>query len=69
MELRKTIAEMRPHLMPEGMEWPRYESGEPVRIGGTVADELGHAHEVTSVEIFDNGADLHWNPAEPEECV
>lgn len=56
-------------LMPEGMEWPRYESGEPVRIGGTVADELGHAHEVTSVEIFDNGADLRWNPAEPEECV
>ena len=56
-------------LMPEGCEWPRYESGEPVRIGGAIADELGHAHEVTSVELYEDGADLHWNPAEPEECV
>lgn len=56
-------------LMPEGVEWPRYEDGEPVRIDGTIADELGHAHEVTSVEVFDNGSDLRWNPDEPEECV
>ena len=56
-------------LMPEGCEWPRYDTGEPVRIGGAIADELGCVHEVTSVEIFDNGADLRWNPDEPEECV
>ena len=33
MELNKTVAEMRPRLMPEGMEWPRFDDGEPVRIG------------------------------------
>lgn len=56
-------------LMPEGVEWPRYESGEPVRIDGAIADELGCVHEVTSVEVFDDAVALHWNPAEPEECV
>lgn len=61
-------------LMPEGMErlveaWPRFEDGEPVRIGGAIADGLGHAHEVSSVEVFDDAVALHWNPAEPEECV
>lgn len=56
-------------LMPEGVEWPRYDTGEPVRIGGTIADELGHAHEVESVEIFDDAEALHWSPSEPEEFV
>lgn len=56
-------------LMPGGLEWPRYESGEPVPIVGAIADELGRAHEVTSVEVFDNGSDLRWNPDEPEDCV
>lgn len=56
-------------LMPEGVEWPRYDTGEPVRIGGTIADELGHAHEVSSVEVFDDAAALHWSPSEPEEFV
>lgn len=62
-------AELDFRLMPSGMEWPRYDTGEPVRIDGAIADELGCVHEVTSVEIFDNGADLRWNPDEPEECV
>lgn len=56
-------------LMPEGVEWPRYEDGEPVRIGGSIADGLGRAHEVSSVEVFDDAAALHWNPDEPEERV
>ena len=56
-------------LMPDGCEWPRYESGEPVRIGGAIADELGHAHEVASVEVFDDAEALHWDPSEPEEFV
>ena len=56
-------------LMPEGVEWPRYDTGEPVRIDGTIADELGRAHEVTSVEVFDDAAALHWSPSEPEEFV
>ena len=69
VELNKTIAAMRPRLMPEGVEWPRYESGEPVRIGDAIADELGHGHEVSSVEVFDDAVALHWNPSEPEEFV
>lgn len=56
-------------LMPEGYEWPRYDASEPARIGGAIADELGHGHVVTSVELHEDGAALHWNPAEPEECV
>lgn len=56
-------------LMPEGCEWPRFEDGEPVRIGDSIADELGCVHEVTSVEVFDDAAALHWSPSEPEEFV
>ena len=56
-------------LMPEGMEWRRYEDGEQVRIGGAIADGLGHAHEVTSIEFCKGEVALHWNPNEPEECV
>lgn len=32
--LRLESAQMRPRLMPEGMEWPKYTDGEPARIGG-----------------------------------
>lgn len=56
-------------LMPEGMEWPRYESGEPVRIGDAIVDGLGNAHEVSSVEVFDDAEALHWIPSEPEDFV
>ncbi len=45
-ELRDEIEAMRPRLMPEGMEWPRYEDGEPVRIGDCIA-----------VEVHDDGGD------------
>ena len=48
--LRLEIAQMRPRLMPEGMEWPRFESGEPVRIGDVVSDV-----EVRSVVFRDGG--------------
>ena len=37
-------------LMPDGMEWPRFESGEPVRIGDVVSDV-----EVRSVVFRDGG--------------
>ena len=37
-------------LMPEGMEWPRFESGEQVRIGDVVSDV-----EVRSVVFRDGG--------------
>ena len=54
-------------LMPEGMEWPRYEDGEMVFVGSDFADGLGETHTVTSVEFFDGCVELHWNPDEPGE--
>ena len=50
-------------------EWPRFEDGETVLLGSVMADELGEAHEVTSIEFFEDGILLRWNPDEPEECV
>lgn len=38
-------------LMPEGMEWPRYENGEPVRIGGAF-DCAGKTLYVDSVQLL-----------------
>ena len=40
---------MRRRLMPEGMEWPRFETGEPVRFGDVVSDgyETGRVYYVT----------------------
>ena len=47
--------ELRARLMPEGLEWPRFEDGEPVRLG----DETDMTWPVTSVafERF-HGGDL-----------
>ena len=49
-ELNEELNAMRPRLMPEGYEWPRYETGEPVRIGDFVSDV-----EVRSVVFRDDG--------------
>ena len=68
VELNKTIADMRPRLMPE-VGWPRYEDGEMVLIGSDFADWLGETHTVTSIEFLEDETLLHWNPDEPEECV
>lgn len=68
-DLTTKNAELRRRAMPEGCEWPRYESGEQVRIGDAIVDELGHAHEVSSVEVFDDAEAPHWIPSEPEDFV
>lgn len=41
--------EIKKRLMPEGMEWPRFEDGEPVRFGDVVSDgdETGRVYYVT----------------------
>ena len=49
--LVKSIDEMRPRLMPEGMDWPRFEDGEPVRIGDVAADKDGDGFDVWSIEF------------------
>ena len=49
-ELNEELNAMRPRLMPEGYEWPRYEDRKPVRIGDVVSDV-----EVRSVVFRDDG--------------
>lgn len=60
-EDRRAIAWVREHggldavekrLMPEGMEWPRFESGEPVRIGDDAMDELRGTSDVVFTVSF-----------------
>lgn len=43
------VEEIKKRLMPEGMEWPRFEDGEPVRFGDVVSDgyETGRVYYVT----------------------
>lgn len=40
--------------MPEGVEWPRYETGEPVKLGGSVEDEDGDEAEVAYITFFED---------------
>lgn len=52
--LKERIADMEPRLMPEGMEWPRYESGEPVLLGSIVSDARGGSAAAISFELSDD---------------
>ena len=53
--LRKQIADMRPRLMPEGMEWPRFENGGLVRCGDEAPFGADGTMTVTGVELTDCG--------------
>lgn len=44
------LDEVEKRLVPEGMEWPRFEDGEPVRIGDEVLGKHGE-HEPASEEF------------------
>ena len=39
-DLTRENAELRRRAMPEGMEWPKFEDGEPVRIGDEFAERI-----------------------------
>lgn len=51
-------------LMPPGMEWPRYEDGEPVELGGEFENAKGNASTLRTVLIKDLrdvlGGDIFW---------
>ena len=56
------LTELERRLMPEGMEWPRYDTGEPVPLGGevtvTVHDEGGDFDRtlaIRSIQYKENG--------------
>ena len=46
---------MAAHLMPEGVEWPRFADGEPVRIGDEVLGKHGEPMAVTRVSFVEGG--------------
>lgn len=46
--------ELEKRLMPEGMEWPRYESGAPVLLGSMVSDARGGSAAAISFELSDD---------------
>lgn len=54
-DLTSENAELRRRAMPEGIEWPRYDTGEPVRIGND---------GVRVVELFEDEYRL-WGDGEP----
>ena len=59
--LRRQIAEMRPRLMPSGMEWlveswPRFEDGEPVEFGDELPEFADTIYkDVATVKFLANG--------------
>ena len=51
-------------MMPEGMEWPRFEDGEPARIGDEVKTfNHGQSSNITSISFDSRGAHIgyRWN--------
>lgn len=50
--LKERIADMEPRLMPEGMEWPRFEDGEPVRVGDEFMGKDGKTYTVQQVQFI-----------------
>ena len=50
--LRLERAQMRPRLMPEGMEWPRYDDGEPVPIGGEFMGKDGKTYTAKQIQFI-----------------
>ena len=49
------VADVEKRLMPEGVEWPRFSDGEPVRIGDEVLGKHGEPMAVTRVCFVEGG--------------
>ena len=52
MRLHDMQKALNKHQMPEGMEWPVFEDGEPVRIGDEVETENGQARKVRCIKLM-----------------
>ena len=48
----EAMAAMSLRLMPDGMEWPRYESGEPVPIGGEFMGKDGKTYTAKQIQFI-----------------
>ena len=52
--------------MPEGMAWPVFEDGEPVRIGDRVQLCNGHSEELCQVHMGESGYSLYTETSDEE---
>ena len=60
------VDEVGKRLMPEGMEWPRFEDGEPVRIGDRVQLCNGHSEELCQVRMGESGYSLYTETSDED---
>ena len=56
---KEMFADIMKRLMPEGMEWPRYEDGEPVRFGDRDAHGVGQIEAEVDAIIFQRAEDSY----------
>lgn len=54
-DLRRRNSMLGDRLMPEGAEWPRYDSGEPVRIGDEYIDHEGLLRKAERIVFIGDG--------------
>lgn len=60
------LDEVEKRLVPEGMEWPRFSDGEPVRIGDRVQLCNGHSEELCQVHMGESGYSLYTETSDEE---
>lgn len=60
------LDEVEKRLMPEGMEWPRFEDGEPVRIGDRVQLCNGYSEELCQVHMGESGYSLYTEASDED---
>lgn len=60
------LDEVEKRLMPEGMEWPVFEDGEPVRIGDRVQLCNGHSEELCQVHMGESGYSLYTETSDED---
>lgn len=55
---RQELREIGKRVMPEGVEWPRFETGDPVKLGDSVEDEDGDKAEVAYITFHEDHVEL-----------
>lgn len=73
-DLKAELTSVSDRLMPEGMSWPRFEDGEPVKVGDEIRVDTTFTSigTVESITFSESGAEIEsdyhqeaWNPNEP----
>lgn len=64
--MREAVDAIERRLVPEGMEWPRFEDGEPVRIGDRVQLCSGYSEELCQVHMGESGYSLYTEASDED---